>query len=204
MQLMQYFIKSGFGIANTPSFGGTISSPLMGLGQGSGAAPMGMRCIVSLVDMSYKRLGHGMKTQMSISERIFILAAIIYVDDTDLLHWASRYGISDEEFIEDIQSATFDWGMLAQSTGGAIKPPKSFWYLLSWKFERGRPMLKEPHELPQTSLSIPQPKAPSVPIARKENTHTPHRKDTWSMEQSNQLSKSSFGEAEGEGLGLGR
>ena len=55
MQLMQYFIKLGFGIADTPSFGGTPESPLMGLGQGSGAAPMGMRCIVTLADLAYKR-----------------------------------------------------------------------------------------------------------------------------------------------------
>lgn len=52
MQLMQYFIKSGFGVADTSSSGGTTSSPLMGLGQGSGAALIGMRCIVTLADIA--------------------------------------------------------------------------------------------------------------------------------------------------------
>ena len=42
MQLMQYFVKSGFGVADTPSFEGTPLALLMGLGQGSGAALMGM------------------------------------------------------------------------------------------------------------------------------------------------------------------
>jgi hypothetical protein len=48
MQMMQYFVKSGFGVADKPSFEGTPLELLMGLGQGSGAAPMGMRGVVTL------------------------------------------------------------------------------------------------------------------------------------------------------------
>lgn len=109
MQLMQYFIKSGFGIADTP---------------------LGMQCIVTLADLAFKRLGQGMSSASSITARIFLLAAIIYVDDPDLLHWASEYGISDKEFIANVQAATMDWGVIVQSTGGAVKQVKSFWYLL--------------------------------------------------------------------------
>jgi hypothetical protein len=109
MQHMQYFVKTGFGIAKTPSFGGSTGDLLMSLGQGSDAAPMGMRNIITLADNAYKRLGHGINMESSISARIFLLAAIIYVDDTDLLHWAKFYGISDEEFVQSIQTATTDW-----------------------------------------------------------------------------------------------
>jgi hypothetical protein len=93
MMHMQYFIKSGFGISKTPSFGGTPDHPLMSLGQGSGAAPIGMRNMITLADNAYKRLGHGLEARTSITARLFLLAAIIYVDDTDLLHWGKFYGI---------------------------------------------------------------------------------------------------------------
>ena len=59
-----------------------------------------------------KRLGDGMEAKSSLAGRIFLLAAIIYVNDTDLLHWAKFYGISDDEFKAQIQQATTDWGML--------------------------------------------------------------------------------------------
>ena len=179
MQLMQYFIKTGFGLADDASFGGTLESRLMSLGQGSGAAPMGMRCIITLADNAYKRLGHGMSCKSAIHQRIFILAAIIYVDDTDLFHWAQEYGISDEVFQQDVQRATTDWGMIVQATGGAIKPSKSFWYMLSWKFVRGVPKLKEESELPPNTMTIPQPDGSSAPIPRKPNSHTAKTLGVW-------------------------
>jgi hypothetical protein len=39
IQMMQFFIKTGFGMAKR-SYGGTAASPFMGLAQGSGAAPL--------------------------------------------------------------------------------------------------------------------------------------------------------------------
>jgi hypothetical protein len=54
----------------------------MSLGQGSGAAPMGLRNIITLADNAYKRLWHAINMESAISARIFLLAAITYVDDT--------------------------------------------------------------------------------------------------------------------------
>jgi hypothetical protein len=99
-----------------------VSEKKMSLGQGSGAAPMGMRNIITLADKAYKCLGHGIHMKSSISAHIFLLAVIIYVDDTDLLHWAKFYGVSGNEFVQTVQNATTDWGMLVQATGSAIKP----------------------------------------------------------------------------------
>eukprot|EP00956_Cyclotella_meneghiniana_P028760 scaffold67902_cov49-Cyclotella_meneghiniana.AAC.1 len=136
----------------------------MSLGQGSGAAPMGMRNIITIATNAYKRLGHGIHMQTAISQRLLLLAAIIYVDDTDLLHWGRFYGIDDEEFLADAQAATIDWCMLVQATGGAVKPAKSFWYLLSWRFQRGKPVLKQKSEYNSLSLAVPQ---PIIPLQRQ-------------------------------------
>jgi hypothetical protein len=179
MQLMQYFVKSGFGIAKEPSFGGSEEDRLMSLGQGSGAAPIGMRNIITLTDNAYKRLGHGMNLSSSISQRIFLLASIIYVDDTDLLHWADFYGMSDDDFVAKIQKGLHDWGMLVQASGGSLKQSKSFWYLLSWKFNNGKPVLKPQSALPSTPLLIPQPDGSTLPIPRKDNDHTEKTLGVW-------------------------
>jgi hypothetical protein len=72
MQLMQYFVKTGFGIADTPSLGGSEDDRLMSLGRGSGAAPIGMRNIITLTDNAYKCIGHGMYTPSAINQRLFL------------------------------------------------------------------------------------------------------------------------------------
>ena len=179
MQLMEYFVKTGFGIADTPSFGGSEDDRLMSLGQGSGAAPIGMRNIITLTDNAYKRLGHGMNTRSAISQRLFLLAAIIYVDDTDLIHWAKFYGMTDDDFISDVQNGVTDWGKLVQASGGSLKQSKSFWYLLSWKFVRGVPTLKTQANLPDTSLLIPQPDGSSLLIDRCDNSETKKTLGVW-------------------------
>eukprot|EP00956_Cyclotella_meneghiniana_P022380 scaffold42322_cov25-Cyclotella_meneghiniana.AAC.4 len=182
MQCMDYFIKTGFGISDEPAFGGSaqLGSKLMGLGQGSGAAPGGMRNIITLVDNAYKRMGHGMAATSSISGRILILAAIIYVDDTDLLHWAKFYGIEDEEFVRQVQDANTDWGMLVHATGGAVKPSKSFWYLMSWKFHNGRAKLKTKQELNQFSIAILQSDGTTAVIPLEGNDVTKKTPGVWS------------------------
>jgi hypothetical protein len=157
MQLVQYFVKSGFGVADTPSYEGTPLEFLIGLGQGSGAAPLGMRGVVTLAVDSYNTLGHGMQAKMSRSQRIILLPAIIYVDDTDLLHWGKFYGIKAKAFMSKVQRTINDWGKLLQATGGSIKKAKSFYNVMSWKFVKGKPTLKTIPDLNTEDLTIPQP-----------------------------------------------
>lgn len=131
MQLMQYFIKSSFCPANKLSFKGTPLALLMGLGQHNGAAPLGMKGVVTLALNSYMTLCHGMNSQMLRSQQILLFAAIIYVDNTDLIHWGNFYGISDRSFLSQSQIAIDDWGKLIQATGCSIKQAKSFYYVMS-------------------------------------------------------------------------
>ena len=57
--------------------------------------------------------------------RLFVLAAIMYVDDTDLIHWVSSPDTSDKDFIEEGQAASNDYGTISQATGAILKPEKS-------------------------------------------------------------------------------
>jgi hypothetical protein len=54
------------------------------------------------------RMGHGAKIQSSYASRLFVLAAIMYVDSTDLLHWLVSPGTNPEELVAYVQGATLD------------------------------------------------------------------------------------------------
>jgi hypothetical protein len=85
LQTMQLFLRTGFG-KSSDSYGGTSEDPTMGFGQGNGAAPPAFTVLSSLVVKAYRRLGHGANLSSAMLRRVFVLAAVMYVDDTDLVH----------------------------------------------------------------------------------------------------------------------
>ena len=99
-------------------------------------------------------MGHGAHLTSAKTASRFILAAIAYVDDTDLLHWAPTPATTDEELIEQVQKAGDDWGHLSQESGGILKPEKCSLYLLSYKFVRGRARLKSLADLPSAQAEV--------------------------------------------------
>jgi hypothetical protein len=110
--------------------------------------------------------------------QLFILAAVMYVNDMDLLHWPSSPSMTPEELIEYVQDATTDWGNLSQASGGILKPAKCSVYLMLYKYINGRAQLKSVLDLPPPvtyinegvilfllHITIPQPDGPAVGIA---------------------------------------
>ena len=81
----------------------------------------------------------------------FLLAAVMSVDDTDLLHRAPQADVTDKEMIAHAQKATFDWGMLAQATGGSLKWDKCYAYFYLYRFVQGKATLKRRRNFPQPS-----------------------------------------------------
>ncbi len=129
LKTMQWFLKTAFGQRET-SFGGTKWDPLMGLGQGNGAAPPGFLAVCTL--MINGRLGHGTEFVGAWLRDALMLAAVLYVDNSDLLHMAKGYP-TNAEFLALVQSATDDWAGLVHASGGSLKPQKCFWYMLGWQ-----------------------------------------------------------------------
>ncbi len=85
MQVMQYFLKTGFG-KSSKSYGGTSDSPNSGLGQRSGASPPGFLVLSLLIVNAYRFQGHNAKITLAFVEQLFSLAAVMYIDDTEILH----------------------------------------------------------------------------------------------------------------------
>jgi hypothetical protein len=165
LEKMTWYLKTAFGQSKI-SFGGTKWDPSMGLGQGNGAAPPGFLAVCTLMINVYRNLGHGVTFVGAWTRDAFILAAVLYVDDSDLFHMTQGMP-TDDEFLDLVQRATDDWAGLVHATGGSLKPQKCFWYMLGWLWKKGRARLKTLAELPQTPLQIPQPDGTRVPIVLK-------------------------------------
>ncbi len=76
------------------------------MGQGNAAAGPGFLSLSSLIVGSYLREGHGKRRLTSYSQQLFELAAVIYVDDTDLPHMPMDVMVTMEELIEHSQKST--------------------------------------------------------------------------------------------------
>ena len=76
--------------------------------------------VSTLMIGSYKKLGHGYSYTSATPGVVFLFAAILYVDNTDLLLRVENIIDSDEEFVKLIQRAVMDWGLLVQVIGGLL------------------------------------------------------------------------------------
>ena len=155
MQTMRFFLRTGFG-ESTRSYGGSVENPTLSLGQGNAAAGPTFLAISSLIVNAYLRQGHGARTTTSITNRLVVLAAVLYVDDTDNIHMTPRVTDSPSDLIQHAQTSTNAWGGLAIATGAAMKPEKCFAYFMTYTVLRGHHVLESLHNLPTPSSQIPQ------------------------------------------------
>ncbi len=68
----------------------------------------------------YHQLGHRARVVLSYTQQLFHLTAVMYIDDTDLLHWPSSSAINSEDLVKHVQQATMDYGWLAVTLGGIL------------------------------------------------------------------------------------
>jgi hypothetical protein len=82
---MKFFLRIGFG-DSTSFVGGGISIKTQGMCQGNGAVPAGWVVISICILNAHGKKGHGAKFVCPITKLEKHLSAILYVDNTDLLH----------------------------------------------------------------------------------------------------------------------
>jgi hypothetical protein len=175
---MQFFLKTGFGLATT-SYGGSKDNPYMGLVQGSGAALAAWTAISTVMLASYKFRGYGANFLAGWSGIILSIAALLYFDDTDLLHMCPPDITTEHDFFDRVQATTSYWETLLQATGGNLKAEKCYWHLLSYKFIQGRAQLKSLKEISNHQLRIPQPHDHDVIIKLKDPTKASEVLGVW-------------------------
>jgi hypothetical protein len=86
IQDMKYFLRTAFG--DSRNFRGSkIEIKYQGLRQGNGAAPAGWAAISITILSAHKKKGpHSATFMCPITNKVVKLAAILYVDDCDLIH----------------------------------------------------------------------------------------------------------------------
>jgi hypothetical protein len=102
--------------------------------QGNGAASAAWAVVSITIVRAHKRKGHGAKFMCPISNLKFHLAGIIFVDDTDLIHINMGQNEDADLALIHLQDSISNWGQLLLATGGALKPSKCFYYLISFEW----------------------------------------------------------------------
>ena len=164
LEEMKYFLRTAYGDSKNCA-GSKIEVKFQGLCQGNGAAPAGWAVISITILMAHKEKGHGAHFVCPISDLTGHLAAILFVDDTDIVHMDLRGDESVAEAHASLQDSIYNWGQLLIASGGAFKPPKCFYHLVSYGWKASGAWKYEANERnEELDIAVPMPDGSSVPI----------------------------------------
>ncbi len=115
--------------------GPLVDIKTQGLCQGNGAVPAGWAVVSITILRAHKRKGHGAKFLCLISLINSNLAAMLYVDDTDVVHFNFAWNKTVVEALLHLQGSVTNLERLLIAIGGLLKPSKCFYHLItfSWK-----------------------------------------------------------------------
>ncbi len=74
------------------------------------------------------------------------LSAVLYVDDTDVIHLNMAEEDEVEVTHEYLQNSIWNWGQLLQATGGSLKGSKCFFHLITFGFKADETWYYEKNE----------------------------------------------------------
>jgi hypothetical protein len=99
--------------------------------KGNGAAPVAWTVTSIPMIATFKRKGHGAHFLSPILEISDQLVGGFFVDDTDLMHVVEMI----VEAHSHLQESVINWVSLLIATGGALKPTKCSYYLISFRWK---------------------------------------------------------------------
>ena len=137
IQRMTHRIRTAFGDSNI-TYGGDDfvdwKTAPQGAIQGNASGPAIWAVLSSIIfDILHKR-GFGVPFCSALSKELFIIVGFSYVDDCDLF----QSGEDPAEVLASMQALINSWGSLMEVTGGALRPDKSWWYLVEYVWKRGK------------------------------------------------------------------
>ncbi len=134
IQEMKFFLRTGFG-DSTEFSSSKFEIKTQGLGQGNGAFPAGWAVVSICIINVHKKKGHGAHFVCPITKLRSHIAGVIYVDNTDLIHFRMDKQEDTSDTLYGPQETILNWGKLLLALGGALKPAKCFCHLISFKFK---------------------------------------------------------------------
>jgi hypothetical protein len=134
IQDMKFFLCTAFGDSNDLA-GALLDIKTQGLCQGNGAAPAAWTVVSIMILNAHKGREHGAKFLCPISLTRSQLSAVLFVDDTDVIHLDMENMEDKYTALHGLQESITSWGELLVATGGSLKRSKCFSHLISfvWK-----------------------------------------------------------------------
>jgi hypothetical protein len=164
IQDMKFFLRTSFGDSRNCA-GSVIDVKTQGLCQGNGAAPAGWAVVSIVILNAHKKAGHGATFLCPMSLIRNNLAAVLFVDDTDVIHLDMTRVEDEYEVLNGLQRSVTSWGNLLIATGGSLKPSKCFYHIISfsWKAD-GTWVYDKNEDKEDLQLYIPLPNNEMAPI----------------------------------------
>jgi hypothetical protein len=97
---MKFFLQTGFG-RSSKFVGGGIHIKTQGLTQGNGASPAGWAVISIVILNAHRKKRHGAKYTCPVTKLTSHISAILYINNTNLLH----IHLEEEESVTEVHSA---------------------------------------------------------------------------------------------------
>jgi hypothetical protein len=185
IQDMKYFLRTAYG--DSSNFANSkIEVKYQGLCQGNGAAPAGWAVISITILRAHKRRGHGATFVCPVTQLQFVLSAVLFVDDCDLIHIDMATEESVSQTFARMQASVLNWGRLLIATGGSYKPEKCFFHLLSFQWNHsGKWQYAPNHEVSEYEMVVPLPDGTNAPIEHLPVTQVRETLGVWSSPDGN-------------------
>ena len=135
---MKHYIRTSYGDSDFYYGGSDEDYVLQGAIQGNGAAsPLFVAISCVLLDfLEHYVTGFNILTAITLTT--LAIAAIMYVDDTDILISATHSTERIENIIQRAQKSVHIWRQGVMQTGGALRPEKCKWFLINFEWKNGK------------------------------------------------------------------
>ena len=161
---MKYYLRTAYG--DSKNFRGKkVSVKFQGLCQGNRFAPDGWAVISITILNTHKKKRHRGKFVCPISQLTGHLAAILFVDNNNLIHIDMDQDQTAAEAQEDLQASVKSWVNLLIASVGSLKPEKCSLSLIPFVWNSSGKWAYESNELiEEYRLGVPMPDGSLVDI----------------------------------------
>ena len=126
-----HWVRTGYGEAKDGFFPPSDKS-FQGCGQGNSAGPPIWVAVSAILILMMEAAGFGFESLNVIDLEMLTAQCFSFVDDTEAIEAARDIWQTGKDIFERIQEAAKLWSGGIRTTGGAINPEKSFWWLIDF------------------------------------------------------------------------
>jgi hypothetical protein len=177
IQRIKYFLQTAIG--DSEAFFSSLDNALafQGSCQGNKGSSVFWLAVSAFLVYMLHRLGHVARIILAMSRSVLEVVGFLFVNDTDLMTVATTKSETPTQVTSRMQDAVNAWHGGLRASGGALKPDKCSWCLVSFFWEQGQWEYTSTALQPGT-LTIPIPNGNSVLITRHEPSEAINSLDT--------------------------